>query len=217
MILKKNIYKKIYGLTGIMGSGKSTAANIFQKYGAIIISADEIAKQVMNSNYDKFDRVIRKIDKQLEPHAIKKINKIIFDKTEKKINRNVLAELVFSDPKLLKCLNRIIHPEVRRVLKKKLNTLPTSKIIIYDSPLLFETGLHRKVKKTIVVYAPPEIAVERIHKRIGIPKEDIYKRLNTQISIEKKIKSADHVIENVKDFQFLKKQIEKVWRKIYLK
>ena len=209
---------QIYGITGIMGSGKSTVANLLKAKGCIILDADNYAKIVLSEKYKKYSKIKREIIKNFQELAIEKLDKPIFSET---FDRKALGELVFSDSKLLDKLGEIIHPHVRDLLSKDLLRISSKNLkkkpIFYDVPLLFETNLYKEMKKTVVVYARESTCIKRAQLRTGLSISDIKKRISSQISIEKKQELADYVIDNSKDIDFLKKQINAFYLKEGLK
>ena len=203
-------YNRVFGLTGIMGSGKTTVANLLEAKGALLIRADELARFVTTPDYEGFTNVKSKLEKALDPISMQRFGESIF--TDQYLNRQNTARLVFDDENALSILNKIVHQEVRSLFTDTVNKTSADKIIVYDVPLLYETRIENLVKKVIVVYVPEEIAINRALARTGLTREQIEKRLKRQISIEKKRKMADYVIDNREDLEQLKIQIETLWK-----
>ncbi len=206
--MAENPYATVYGLTGVMGSGKTTVAYLLEKRGACVIYADQLAREILEPQYSGF----LSLKKQL-------VSLFGGDIKEDKLfngdllNRPLLANLVFHDREKLEQLNAIMHPEVGRLFREKMKSENSaSKVIVYDIPLLFETGLAEKVKKTVVVYAPFEVALERATGRLGITKEEAKSRMDFQISIEKKAKMADYVVNNSGSREELEEQMDALWK-----
>lgn len=190
----------ILGLTGGIASGKSTVSNIFKKYGIYIADADKIAKELGNRE-DVIDEIGEKI------------SKIVIDKNGI-VDRAKLKEIVFSDKSKLEILNKIYHPKIREEFKKiKLNSSKND-IIIFDVPLLFETGMYTLCDKNILVYVNEDIQIERLIARDGITKELAKKIIDSQMSLDEKKSKSDILIENNDSLEELEKKVEMVYKKI---
>lgn len=190
----------ILGLTGGIASGKSTVSNIFKKYGIYIADADKIAKELGNRK-DVIDEIGEKI------------SKIVIDKNGI-VDRAKLKEIVFSDKSKLEILNKIYHPKIREEFKKiKLNSSKND-IIIFDVPLLFETGMYTLCDKNILVYVNEDIQIERLVARDGITKELAKKIIDSQMSLDEKKSKSDILIENNDSLEELEKKVEIVYKKI---
>ena len=193
--------KIILGLTGGLGSGKTYVAKIFKSYAAQVIDADNIAHSIIRPGKKTYKRVVKNFGRQI-------LNK---DKT---VNRSWLARIIFSDKKLLFKLNRIMHPEIIRIIKTKIKTA-SKQIIIIDAPLLIEAGLKKMVDKIIVVAATKENQINRLLKRRQFNRADIKRRINTQISLAKKVRMADFVIDNNGSKANTRKQVGTIRRKLW--
>ena len=172
----------IIGLTGGMGSGKSTVGTMFRDLGIPVYNSDERAKQLMNTS--------KKIKKEL----IGLFGKEAY--SEEELNRPFIAEKVFNDADLLTKLNGIVHPKVRKdFLKwtKKQNT----PYVIQETALLFENKSQELYDKVILVTAPKELRIQRVLKRDKSSREQINSRMNNQLDDDIKIKLADYIIENI--------------------
>ena len=205
----------MYALTGVIGSGKSTTSKIFASLGAVILDADKLARKVLSPEYDRFSQVVQLLKEKLEPEAKKRMAKSIFSRNLKddiQIDRSALADLVFNSKENLEKLNRIVHPEVQRLLKEMLSQIRTDRVVIYDIPLLYENDLQKTFKETILVFAPEELCIARTSRRTGLPEDKIEQRMKTQISIEEKRKLADHIIDNSGGMDQLKMEVARVWR-----
>jgi len=211
-----NPYRFVYGLTGVIGSGKSSVADIFEQEGCLVLRADNLAREAVSEEYDNFSHVKEKLEKAFKTEILNDSNQNLFDK-KAKLNRNALRRLVFQNEKALSKLNKIIHPEVRRIFKKKITEAPKESIIIYDVPLLYETKLNKKVREIIVVYCDEKTAIKRAAKRMKLHENEIENILKRQISIEKKRKSADHVIDNNKKLIDTKKQVINILKNLHPK
>ncbi|MCK4532514.1 dephospho-CoA kinase [bacterium] len=203
----------VVGLTGGIGSGKTTVAGQFKKLGAHIIDADKIAREMLQPQTSLGKKVINCFGQQ------------ILYKTKKKsyINRKKLAAIVFSDKEKLKKLNELMHPSIINQIKKEIREVKQKKgfrkqIIIVDAPLLFETGVNIFMDKVIVVSVSREYQIERMKKRDGLNKKDSLRIIKNQWPLGKKTKCADYLIDNSESIQRLKERIENVWEELlYLK
>jgi len=193
--------KIILGLTGGVGSGKTYVAKIFKSYAAQVIDADSIAHKIIRPRGRIYKRVVKNFGRQI-------LNK---DKT---INRSYLARIIFSDKKLLFRLNRIMHPEIIRIIKTKIKTA-SKQIIIIDAPLLIEAGLEKMVDKVIVVAATKENQINRLLKRRHLNRADIKRRIDAQISLAKKVRMADFIIDNNGSKANTRKQVGIIRRKLW--
>lgn len=176
------IMTKIIGLTGGIGSGKTTVANYFIAKNIPVYIADDEARKITDSK-----KVVDKIEKVFGNQVVE----------NKKINRAVLANIVFKDKEKLAQLNAIIHPEVKKHFEKWLKTKTDFNYVIKESAILFESGSYKDCDAVIVVIAPLEIRIERTMKRDNIDRESVLQRINNQISEDEKIKKSDYIIQNI--------------------
>ncbi|MSR77089.1 MAG: dephospho-CoA kinase [Candidatus Omnitrophica bacterium] len=191
--------KKIIGLTGSFGSGKSTVARGFEKLGARVIDADALACEALQVGRKEFDLVV----KLLGPQALG---------CGGDIDRKAAAEIIFQDSVKRKALEAIIHPYVFKRMDEEISESEEN-VIILDVPLLFETGLDQRCDQTIVVKAPEQVILERLREK-GFSKSEIYARLGAQKPLEEKVLLADFVIDNQGRSEETDKQILKVWDKL---
>jgi dephospho-CoA kinase len=169
------------GLTGNIGSGKSTVARVFEILGIPVYHADAEAKRFLNNE-------------DVRKSLLKEFGSEIFE--DREINRKKLARLVFSDKKALEFLNSLIHPLVRKDFQNWSAVHPESPYIIQEAAILFESGFYKMFDKVITVTSSPELAVSRVVARDGVSAEDVIDRMRNQWSSERKQKSADFVIYN---------------------
>lgn len=172
----------IVGLTGGIGSGKTTVANLFETMGCVIYNSDDKAKEVYFQSEVKV-RVIKLLGKEA-----------YLDEYE--INKEYISKKVFSNTELLHQLNQIIHPAVKSDFILFKSKLPLGTIIIKESAILFETGIYKDLEKTILVTAPLEVKIDRVKKRNSTSEEDIKKRMSAQWNDEQKAPLANFVIVN---------------------
>jgi len=174
---------KIIGLTGGIGSGKSTVANYIASKGIPVYIADEEAKKIMER-----DDVKQKIQNLFTESILNSDNSL---------NRKKIAEFVFNNPDKLKELNAIVHPEVRLHFKNWLKEHKNYPFIIKEVAILFETGGNKQCDKVILITAPEELRIERAMKRDNVTKKDILVRIKNQFSESKKKELSDFIVENI--------------------
>ncbi|MBP6180823.1 dephospho-CoA kinase [Flavobacterium sp.] len=172
---------KIIGLTGGIGSGKTTIATIFQSFGIPVYIADDEARKIMQSS-----EIINTIKKTFGTSVFE--NEVL--------NREKLAEIVFNDPEKLKELNKIVHPAVKRHFDQWLLNHVSNSYIIYEAAILFESGRYKDCDVIITVTAPAESRVRRVVERDKTTRELVLKRINAQWTDEQRISKSDFVIEN---------------------
>ena len=197
----RNKKRVVVGLTGSFGSGKTTVARLFKSAGARIIDADSIAHRVIKPSTRIYKKIINAFGKNI-------LNK---DRT---INRHKLAKLVFNNKDLLERLNKIMHPEIIRIIKAKLKAAPAG-IIVLDAPLLIEKGLEKIVDKLIVVTITRERQIERIRQKTDLKRQEILKRINAQIPLSRKARLADFIIDNSGTIEETKKQVMAIRRLLW--
>ena len=191
----------ILGLTGSFGSGKTTVARIFKSFGAQIIDADKLAHGCIAPGSPAYEKII---------HAF---GNGILDK-DGRIDRKKLSDIVFNDINLLIKLNSIIHPQVIRIIKAKINS-SKSKVIVLDAPLLLEAGLKGLVDKLLVVKITRARQLKRIRNKSSLSKQDILKRIKSQIPLPQKVRLADFVIDNSATLSETMKQVEQIRRLLW--
>ncbi|MDI6703213.1 MAG: dephospho-CoA kinase [bacterium] len=187
----------VVGVTGGLGTGKTTVANIFKKFRAKIIDVDKIAKEVVSTNGPTLAAIIKCFGEDV-------LNK---DKT---LNRKRLASVVFESDDLLRKLEGITHPVIKSKIKKELNGL--NGIIIIDCPLLIEAGLKNMVDITVVVSASFENQINRVKGRF--PKALAKKIIQAQLPLSKKVELADYVIDNNGGLEDTEAQVEHIFEEL---
>ena len=172
---------KIIGLTGGIGSGKSTVLELFKILGVKTYSADESAKKLVNT----------------DPYLINLIKSSfgenIYDKGQ--LNSKKLSDIVFEDKEKLKLLNSIIHPAVAKDFKLFLNS-NNEDYIVKEAAIIFETKSENNYDKIIFIQSPLEIRIERVINRDNISREEVMKRINNQLDENLIIDKCDYVISN---------------------
>jgi dephospho-CoA kinase len=171
------------GVTGGIGSGKSTVCKIFEMLGTPVFEADLVAKELYNTN------------QKLKEEMIRLFGASIYT-AEGKIDRKKLASVIFSDDFHLNLVNALVHPAVRDEFNHWLKKHESSPYIIHESALLFESGFYKMMDYNLVVSAPEEQRIDRVKKRDGITEQMVRKRMEKQWPEEEKEKRADRVLRN---------------------
>jgi dephospho-CoA kinase len=193
---------QVIGLTGGIATGKSTVSAILKKAGAEIIDADRIAREVVKKGLPAYREIVENFGET-----------VLLSNGE--INRSVLGDLIFNDPRKKQLLNRIVHPHVRRETNRQLKDMENSSpdtIAVLDIPLLFEAEMHKDLSEVIVVYAPEHIQIKRLMKRDNISEADAVARVRSQMPIEEKKNRATIVIDNSGTMQDTRKQTLEIFK-----
>ena len=184
----------IVGLTGGIGSGKTTVAEIFQFLGVPVYEADHFAKSIIDTDI----RVQSRLQALLGIEIVK----------EGKIDRPLMASIIFNDPKLLEATNSIIHPAVAKHFKAWLAKQNVT-YIIREAAILFESGSYRDCDKIITVTAPQELRIERVMSRSKISREEVLARMDKQWGEEEKVKRSHFVVQNDNSRSLIKQVLKK--------
>lgn len=192
----------ILGLTGGIGSGKSTVSKIFLSMGIKVFDADLIAKDILETE-------------QVKEEIKEKLGKEFINLKSNSVDKELLKKEVFNNSKKLNILNGIVHPRVVEIyIKKYLEFKDKKEIVIFDVPLLFEVNLERYCDKVIVVDIDLKVQIERIKNRDNIDVALINKIIAAQMSREERNMKADILIENNGSLEELKQKIEKIIKDI---
>ncbi|MCE2772705.1 MAG: dephospho-CoA kinase [Bacteroidetes bacterium] len=173
---------KRIGLTGGIGSGKTTVAEVFKTLGIPVFLADEEARRIQN----EVETVKNKIQQVLGD---------VYD-INGTLNRKRVAELVFGNPSLLEQLNQIVHPAVKDAFEKFVASHTDAPYVIREAAILFESGSYKDLDAVIAVVAPEEIRINRVMNRDSSTKEQVQQRIQAQWSDEEKVRRSQFVIIN---------------------
>jgi dephospho-CoA kinase len=188
------------GLSGGIGSGKSTVSKILSDLGAVVIDADVIAKEVLLPGTSGFES------------AVNTFGSTILDSAGN-IDRKILAKHVFENPNELAKLEAIVHPAVIARVATIRESLPKTAVVVYDTPLMFEKQLQGQFDKVLMVVADSDLRRSRLVER-GLDPADITARLANQATDEQRVTIADFVIENNGTYEQLQEQVAKVWQQL---
>ena len=175
----------LVGLTGGLGVGKTTIAGLFQNCGAKVIEADQLARDVVEPGKPAWKEITKEFG----------VSILHSDKT---LNRQFLAQIVFQDPSQLKILQNIIHPRVAREQAKRSQAIRKAfphAVIIYDAALLIEAGAHQRMDHVIVVKADRATQISRVSYRDGLTKTEALRRIKQQMPLRQKLHYADTVLD----------------------
>jgi dephospho-CoA kinase len=192
---------KIIGLTGGIGSGKSTIANFFSEFGIPVYIADDAAKKLMLS--DEITKSITNV-----------FGASVFDK--RKLNNAKLAEIVFNNVNELEKLNRIIHPAVKKDFNEWLIKNNNYSHVVYEAAILFESGSYKVCDIIITVIAPEEIRINRVIKRDGTTREQVLSRIKMQWNDADRISKSHFVIIN-ENLKIAKDEVHKILKILNIK
>ncbi|MGI6549522.1 MAG: dephospho-CoA kinase [Syntrophomonadales bacterium] len=174
----------IIGLTGGIASGKSTVSNMLKEMGLPVIDADQVAREIVEPGQRAFNDIVREFGPQVVG-------------PDGQLDRKALGNLVFAHPDLRLKLNSITHPRLWEVFDYRMQELPSDvKIVVWDVPLLLETGMDHKVDEVWLVWVDEAMQIERLMKRDNLTLEEARNRLQSQMPIKEKMKRADRLIDN---------------------
>lgn len=188
------------GLTGGIGSGKSTVSEMFAKRGAVVIDADEVVREIQCPGGEAYDEIVEAFGREILAE-------------DGSLDRPKLAAIVFADPAKRQKLNDITHPKVGAKFAERVAELvDTDMIVILDIPLLgaSKSGSDRFANAVVVVTASEETRIDRLEAR-GMSREDAEARIAAQITDEERLKLADHVLNNDGSIEHLEEQVDALW------
>jgi dephospho-CoA kinase len=192
---------KVIGLTGGIGTGKTTVAEILSRLGAVIVEADKLGHEVLQ-------------DKPAKRELISAFGNDILA-ADGSVDRKKLAAKAFTSPEAVATLNSIVHPRMYRKTVEKLNELRAQgKPAVLDAPLLIEAGIVHLVDEVWVTVAPEAVVLERIRKRSGLTDEQALARIRTQLSNEERRRFADVVIDTDCSLDELEARVKKEWGRL---
>ncbi len=195
--MSNDLFKNAIALTGGISTGKSTVCNLFKLHGFLIIDADEIAHKLLDENSSKIAKMFGEQYVQNGKVLRKELGKIIFSNEENKLK-----------------LEALLHPLIKEEIVKKSRLFENqNKPYFIDIPLFFEK-MNYAIPRSLVVYTPKQLQVQRLMKRDSIDEEEALLKIHNQWDIEKKKELANIVIDNSKDLKNLQNEVEKVIKEI---
>jgi dephospho-CoA kinase len=192
------------GLTGGIASGKTTIAGIFKELGAEIIDADLIARKVSQKGTSVYKEIVKAFGK----NCLKK---------DGEIDRKKIGKIIFESPDKRKLLNAIIHPEIfkkERLLEREIKKRNKHAVILYDIPLLIETGSFAKMESVVLVHVKRETQISRLMKRNRLTRDESLNRIQAQLPFSQKKKYADYLIRGDETRDKTVKRVKKIYSEI---
>ena len=189
----------LVGLTGGIGSGKSTVARMLEERGAVVFDADVLARRAVETASPGYQAVVERFGANvLAPGG--------------ELDRVALASIVFADPAARRDLEAIVHPEVRRMFAEETEEHRDSdRVVVFSAPLLVETGMHTAFEVLVVVSTTVDTQVERLMRERGMSEDAVRVRIAVQAPLEDKAAVADVLIDNEGSLEELEAQVERAW------
>jgi dephospho-CoA kinase len=189
------------GLTGGIASGKSTVSDVLRELGAVVIDADQLARDVVAAGTPGLEAVVEEFGRE-----------VLTDSGE--LDRPAVARMVFADDAARKRLEGIVHPLVFEEIVRLEQAAPAGAVVVHDIPLLAESGRAETFDAVVVVDAPPEVQVARMVEDRGWTREEAESRMAAQASREDRLAIATYVVENSGSREDLRRQVEAVYEKL---
>lgn len=191
------------GLTGGIGAGKSEVSRLLASYGAVVIDADKIAREVVEPGTEGLAAVVERFGTSVLTE-------------DGRLDRPKLGAIVFHDPEALQALNELVHPRVRarsEELEQRARGRPSA-VVVHDVPLLVENGLAPLYDLVLVVDADPQVRLDRLVRLRGMTERDARSRMAAQADREERLAAADIVIENNGTLEELATRVRAVWEEL---
>ena len=191
----------LVGLTGGLGAGKSTVARMLADRGAVVVDADELARRAIDPGSPGFHKVVRVFGDDVVAE-------------DGSIDRRALARIVFDDPEARRALESITHPEVFRLLAQEVEgRRDTDDVVVFDAPLIVETGFDAATDVLVVVTLDPALQLERVVAR-GMDRAEAEARIAAQASPKEREARADEVVRNDGDLEDLERRVAALWERL---
>jgi len=194
---------KVIGLTGGIGSGKSTVSRFLAELGAKVIDADKIGHELLQPDTEAWHEVVAAFGREILA-------------TDGSIDRKKLGAIVFADPQALAKLNRIMHPRIQKAVRAQLERYLSQgvAVVVVEAPLLVEAGWRSLVDEVWVTTAPEATILKRLKERAGLSEEESRARLRSQLASEERIKQADVVIDTDCSLDELRAKVRELWQRL---
>ena len=194
---------KVIGLTGSIGSGKSTVARLLAELGAAVIDADKLGHEVYRPGTEAWREVVTALGRQILAAS-------------GEIDRTRLGEIVFNSPEALARLDRITHPWIYEMVKARIDEYRRQKmpVVVLEAPLLIEAKWTSLVDEVWITIAPESKVFERVRKQRGLSRKETMARIRSQLPVEELLKHARVVINNESGLTELKKRVIGLWEKL---
>jgi dephospho-CoA kinase len=191
------------GLTGGIATGKTAVSDLLREHGAVVIDADLLAREAVEPGTPGLAAVVDRFGQQ-----------VLIDG---RLNREALGQIVFADPLARQHLERIIHPEVRRLAATMEAEADADAVVVHVIPLLVETGQQNDFDVLVVVDVAPELQLERLQERTGLDSASARSRIAAQASRQARLAAADVVVDNGATRDDLRRQIDGLWADLRLR
>lgn len=192
---------KRIGLTGGIGSGKSTVARMLAERGAVVVDADQIARELVEPG----GAALAELVTEFGPRILQ---------ADGSLSRAELASMAFSDPRATERLNAIMHPLIGAEAQRRINDEPEAAVVVYDMPLLVETGQADLVDLVVVVDVPEALQLDRAVRLRGLDEADVQRRMSVQASRADRLARADVVIDNAGTLPQTHEQVDQLWDRL---
>ncbi len=196
---------KVIGLTGGIGSGKSTVSQFLAELGAVILNADEVGHEAFKPDSEIWRKVVAAFGRQIVT-------------SDGNVDRKKLGNIVFGNPESLSRLNEIMHPQMYALVKTQLeeHRRQGMRVVVLEVPLLLEAGWTSLVDEVWVTTAPEATALKRLEERTGLSQAESLTRIRSQLPSAERVRHADVVINTECDLDELKSKVKELWQRLEL-
>lgn len=190
------------GITGGIASGKTSVRQLLNQAGFLVIDADQIAHQILDTKTPTLTKVVQQFGTQILT-------------ADGQLNRAILGQIVFADTQQLERLNQIVQPAIRQELVRQIQQAQTTaQTVFFEIPLLFEQHYEQIVDQVLVVYVTEQVQLQRLQERNHLTVQQACSRIKSQLPIQQKCRLADFVIDNTGDWQHLQQQVDQFLQQV---